>query len=536
MIEKIPFMTRGKFSWGDIQHILNSEVEFIGGIRLEIDWMLNEHIIGILTTIFAPKNADEWVELYKNPPTRIPIEKMPDVSFKLPDKLGDTAYKPITRILQGAASENSIKKGTTWFMKEGEFQTLSKEGFEILRLAHRGIGNGSGSGHKGGPRGNKGFNSYRVDEGETLWQRLWANVVPEKEYKEIMIQDADKFLYSKNNLITSKSEEISAKDVNWKHVFFPQNINLEPDPKTIIKGTCDLLGIKGDCYRGVINPVSSYSYEGDHFHPLSPKRIFTNGKGIGWKDEDKNVYVNLHAPLDGSNGWFRPPVMQIWENHLAELVGKDPKNINVVGFGIRFPESGKIGATVELTLNTKYYHGEEIIPDEFSKQIPEFVATMNGNANKPFQSKRKVRGIRNALRSSTIRSTSDLMSRPEYWDVIRMMRNKLNKAGHLKMVKWLEDRMENHRMAAAIWVMCFLNEHSKKSILTGNEKLKKLLGNNSYISSGDLAKVTSSNLPQKKIGNSIELFEFILTWTGRSLAKWFAPEPPKEMLETGGGD
>ena len=256
--------------------------------RADFQGAAYQFAIGLLQTVFAPEDANEWHDLYEEPPTETILQASFDKVSHAFNATGDgplfmqdfdllESAKPaiISGLLIDAPGGNGLKLNTDHFVKRGMCDVMSLE-MAVLSLFTLQINAPSGGqGHRTGLRGGGPLTTLVMPQrlGSSLWEKLWLNVSDREnwDYVEPELNSVDVFPWlGSTKTSEEKDSEIFASNVHELHMYWamPRRIRLLIEERNDV---CDLSGAVSD--RMVTEYRSQNygcNYSGTWAHPLTP--------------------------------------------------------------------------------------------------------------------------------------------------------------------------------------------------------------------------------------------------------------------------
>ena len=161
--------------------------------RADFNGAAHELMIGLLSTVAAPKDADEWEGWWREPPEpEILRERFARVAhaFDLDspgprflqdlDPLEGADDKEITALLIDAPGAQTLRNNADLFVKRGGAPVLSRATAAMALYTLNAYAPSGGAGHRTSLRGGGPMTTLVIanheDYGATLWGRLWPNV------------------------------------------------------------------------------------------------------------------------------------------------------------------------------------------------------------------------------------------------------------------------------------------------------------------------------------------------------------------------
>ncbi|CAG9000048.1 MAG: hypothetical protein CENE_02037 [Candidatus Celerinatantimonas neptuna] len=328
----LPFrMQDGQVQWLSWGHICDPDVVDFALPRADFQCAAYQMTIGLLQTIFAPEDDEQWGELYHQFPSAEQLQtafQNVDHAFQVtgdgPLFMQDfdplSAQKPTTvsGLLIEAPGANGIKNNTDHFIKRGIGDVMSLEMATMALFTLQMNAPSGGQGHRTGLRGGGPLTTLLVEnmpEPISLWQRLWLNVM-NLDFLGASWQAEPDDLHSgrifpwlePTKESSQKNSEIYAKDVHPLHMYWamPRRIRLIVEAQ---KAECQISGqpcsLLVKSYR-----TQNYggNYGGNWDHPFTPykwdlkkpeqEHLSIKGQpgGVSYKIWDN---LSLSAPQDG---------------------------------------------------------------------------------------------------------------------------------------------------------------------------------------------------------------------------------------------
>jgi CRISPR system Cascade subunit CasA len=250
------------------------------------DWnaALTEFLIGLMFIGLAPRNEDDWAELFEAPPTAQTLEAKltPFISAFDFDGNGPRAYqdfddlaaqepKPLSGLLIDAPGDNALRNNSDLFIKRDGVNTLCLAYAVAALITLQTYALSGGKGHRTSMRGGGPLTTLLapVRNGSkvaTLWDKVWANV-PNLKVRTSQIKVVAIFPWLSATQTSVNDEIVKIEDGNFALAFFacPRRIRLEFSDKA----QCDLSGKNGAAVTGY--RTQNYGANYLHWrHPLSP--------------------------------------------------------------------------------------------------------------------------------------------------------------------------------------------------------------------------------------------------------------------------
>lgn len=254
-----------------------------------------QFLIALLQTVMTPKDTDAWLDHYQHPPSVAELEAAMAPfaqAFELDgdgprfmqdlDPLAEVKEAPVSGLLIDSPGANGIKHNTDFFVKRGRVETMCPDCAALALYTMQINAPAGGAGIRVGLRGGGPLTTLIVpkDESQSLWDRLWPNVIPAdsvgqkgQTWQTPQADDGDLFFWMTDTRISDKKgTEVYPEQVHPLHAFWsmPRRFRLLFDETS---GCCDL------CGREAVRPVrrlrakkQGANYDGPWLHPLTPYR------------------------------------------------------------------------------------------------------------------------------------------------------------------------------------------------------------------------------------------------------------------------
>ena len=268
--------------------IVRPEVVDFALPRADFQGAAYQFAIGVLQTLYAPDDPDEWEAYYAAPPTEDTLQEAFDKAAHAFQATGDgplfmqdhDALKEATPVsvsglLIEAPGGNGLKNNTDHFIKRGIGHAMSLP-MAVLALFTLQINAPSGGqGHRTGLRGGGPLTTLIIPQHDeaSLWQALWLNVINRSQfaYPEPDLTSAAVFPWLEPTKVSAKKgSEVRSKEVHHLHMYWamPRRIRLIVEASA---GHCALTGAA--CTEMVTHyRTQNYgaNYAGSWQHPLTP--------------------------------------------------------------------------------------------------------------------------------------------------------------------------------------------------------------------------------------------------------------------------
>ncbi|MBU1619637.1 MAG: type I-E CRISPR-associated protein Cse1/CasA [Gammaproteobacteria bacterium] len=316
--------------------------------RADFQGAAYQFVIGVLQTLFAPQNEEQWLLYYRKTPDlqllTSALEKGRH-AFELTsddakasrfmqdyDPLEQADAGPIAGLLIEAPGGNTVKQNTDHFIKRGLCNHVSLPMAAIALFTLQINAPAGGQGHRTGLRGGGPLTTLVLphDAGAPLWKKLWLNVLSREKfpYDEPDLHSATVFPWlGPTKESKQKGSEVFAKDVHPLHMYWamPRRIRLEVQQGDAV---CDLDGTECQQFiSGYRTQNYGCNYSGSWWHPLThyrtnPKKpdednLSTKGQpgGVSYK------YWQALTLLDDEEGSIPAKVVTAYSTGRDTLLG-----------------------------------------------------------------------------------------------------------------------------------------------------------------------------------------------------------------------
>ncbi|MDQ6967077.1 MAG: type I-E CRISPR-associated protein Cse1/CasA [Mariprofundaceae bacterium] len=262
----------------------------INAPRPDFQGALYQFMIGLLQTCFAPEDEDEWLESWEETPTPEALQEAfekvaeafelfnPDGAAFMQDlNFPDGESKRISALLIEAPGTKTIKDNLDHFIKRGQANGFCSSCVATALFSLQLNAPSGGQGHRVGLRGGGPLTTLMMpsESDESLWRKLWLNVLNDEEIKSTsnilncsVLPWMGKTRVSDNKQSITTPESVHPLQMYWG---MPRRIRLhKPDNQ----GVCDICGQgSSPLFDGYETKNFGTNYEGAWVHPLTPYRF-----------------------------------------------------------------------------------------------------------------------------------------------------------------------------------------------------------------------------------------------------------------------
>lgn len=264
--------------------------------RADLDTATYEMMIGLVAIAFRPADIADWLWRCGRPPTMddigaalVPLAPAFDVDGDgrcfMQEAGLDGEIRPVEALFIDTPGANAQKKNADLLTHRHRFSGLCLPAAAMALYALQAFAPAGGAGNRTSMRGGGPLTALVIpaaDDGDTgcpppsLWQTLWANVVPQGHRRSALPPAETVFAWLRDDLPVGRSKgsaEIHQTTSGFDaelHPFFgmPRRIRLVA-PQAV--GRCALTGRDGPLVTGFVQKPHGLNY-GRWRHPLTPYR------------------------------------------------------------------------------------------------------------------------------------------------------------------------------------------------------------------------------------------------------------------------
>jgi CRISPR system Cascade subunit CasA len=318
----------GAESGKDIVEIIAPRADFKGAIY--------QLLIGILQTAFAPKDSREWKKYWRNPPSQDELEqafKRIEPAFNLNTENGTPAFmqdfdlaegenKNISALLIEEPGGKTVKDNADHFIKRDGVESLSPYWAAVALFTLQINAPSGGVGHRVSLRGGGPMTTLVMPpentQNDTLWHRLWLNVLTSEEILKRNGDHTKEELAATFPWMTStrtsekKGMETYPDDTHPLQMYWsmPRRMRLHWNNDS---GVCDISGEHVDQLVHQFHTKNyGVNYSGNWVHPLTPYAFETDKEPLTIKGQPGGLgyrhWLGL-AVLDNSGKAKKEPAL-----------------------------------------------------------------------------------------------------------------------------------------------------------------------------------------------------------------------------------
>lgn len=262
--------------------------------RADFRGALYQMLVGLLQTAFAPANRKEWKRYWETPPDAETLATALEplkTAFGLDAPLGKPAFmqdldlvegeqKPVSALLIDAPGSQGLRNNQDHFIKRGSVEKLSPTMAALALFTLQINAPAGGQGHRVSLRGGGPLTTLILppEEGphDTLWHRLWLNVLTEEEFSLLPgdhTNTAPGAIFpwmvptrtSEKKGMETYPEQVNPLQAYWS---MPRRIRLRFEG---VSGICDLSGAQSELIvEHFVTKNYGTNYAGSWIHPLTP--------------------------------------------------------------------------------------------------------------------------------------------------------------------------------------------------------------------------------------------------------------------------
>lgn len=271
----------------------------------ELRWTIREFLTALFQTVISPERSD-LLSWRQSPPSPTELNNALtsstspfDVREFMQADVGSDDLKPIRRLPIYGMSENSEVHNKEWFANEKRLDLLCPYCFAMF-LFSRNMRKPSGNAwYPGSIRGNTNGVVSTLVHGETLWKKIWRNVLPEKNFPGyedgLGDESREPYPWTRNETIDGRFK-VQVPSENHPYEVLWARPQLIAGRFESVDGTCDGCGLRtSQGVREFVQDNGGFKYEGPWRHPYSPYYA---------QNEDGTLnYANLNDYESGYRFW-----------------------------------------------------------------------------------------------------------------------------------------------------------------------------------------------------------------------------------------
>lgn len=255
--------------------------------RADFRGALYQMLIALLQTAFAPEDLDEWIERWEAPLTRAKLQAAfaPYMSAFVLDgdgmrflqdrEIADVTPMQIAALLIEAPGENTIKNNADLFVHRGGVDGLCPGCAATALLTLQINAPSGGQGHRVSVRGGGPLTTLRVPQSPTatLWQKLWANVLPAEDMRWPKVFAVEAALPWMGKTRTSEPDTgvaTTPENVHPLQAYWSMPRRILLDFEDTVRGSCSVCATEAELVRKYRTRNYGTDYTGAWLHPLTP--------------------------------------------------------------------------------------------------------------------------------------------------------------------------------------------------------------------------------------------------------------------------
>ncbi|HID44832.1 MAG TPA: type I-E CRISPR-associated protein Cse1/CasA [Chromatiaceae bacterium] len=340
----------------------DASIEDIVTCRADFRGAIYQLLIGLVQTAFAPKGRKEWLKYWREPPGKEELNeafKPYRSAFEIDAPIGSPSFmqdlelnegekKDIAALLIEAPGGKTIKDNQDHFIKRGRVQNMSPWSAALSLFTLQINAPSGGVGHRVSLRGGGPLTTLILppekEEYNTLWHRLWLNVLTQDEIDRLPgnpeLTELEAILpwMGKTRTSEKKGMETYPEHAHPLQIFWsmPRRMRLHFSGE---EGICDLTGEPTD------NAVHSFqtknygtNYSGNWVHPLTPYVFEPNKEPLSIKAQPGGLGYRhwLGLVVEGRKGKLtRSPagVVQRYYKERSQWIGDAEFHPRLWAFG-----------------------------------------------------------------------------------------------------------------------------------------------------------------------------------------------------------
>jgi CRISPR system Cascade subunit CasA len=327
-----------------IAEIENPVVE-LAAPRVDFQGALYQFLIGLLQTSVAPEDQDEWRDCWTQPLAAAHLQESLaqfNPAFEL-DPLAGPAFmqdfdlpggepKSVAALLIDAPGGKTLKDNLDHFVKGGQIEQLCRSCAATALFTLQANAPSGGVGHRVSLRGGGPLTTLVIPaQAETLWQKLWANVLSQKELRAgVSAAESRVFPWMGPTRCSDKGGmQTLPDDVHPLQMYWgmPRRIRLQFEPGEA--ANCSLCSVSVETVvRQFRTKNYGTNYEGPWLHPLTPYRFDPKNKNLPLSLKGQPTGLGYRHWLgltwqDDSNGDRAAQIVRLFNEERADLLSND---------------------------------------------------------------------------------------------------------------------------------------------------------------------------------------------------------------------
>ena len=268
--------------------------------RADFRGAIYQLLIGLLQTAFAPADRKAWTQYWNHPPGTDALAQAfapYEAAFNIDAPTGEPAFmqdlklpeakkKGIADLLIETPGDKTTKENRDHFVKRGGTNQISSISASIALFTLQVNAPAGGRGHQVSLRGGGPLTTLLMPSAgsrhDSLWHRLWLNVLTHEEFRRLPGDHDNEVLASTlpwmgpTRTSEKKGMETFPEQANPLQAYWsmPRRIRLHFEEE---QGTCDLTGEPAsELVRHYVTKNYGINYAGHWIHPLTPYRFENN--------------------------------------------------------------------------------------------------------------------------------------------------------------------------------------------------------------------------------------------------------------------
>ena len=256
--------------------------------RADFRGALFELLIGLYQTVLAPADLDAWWDLWQSPPEMSQLERAfapwrnalqlegNGPLFMQDRSVADADPISVAGLLIDAPGEKTIHDSNDHFIHRDTVRDLCPSCAAMALLTLQLHAPSGGQGHRVSLRGGGPLTTLRqpLSDQATLWQRIWANVLPQNALDYPEVTDLAAVLPWLGTIRTSEPKtgvDTTPESVHPLQAYWSMPRRILLDFSVRMQGLCSLCGAQDvDTIRQYRTRNYGVNYSGAWLHPLTP--------------------------------------------------------------------------------------------------------------------------------------------------------------------------------------------------------------------------------------------------------------------------
>ena len=303
--------------------------------RPDFNGSILQFLIGIVQTVMTPRDEVEWVNSFRNPPSREELFDMMQkevkyfelegdgISFMQETHIQEPICKPIASLLIDSPGANTVEMNTDHFVKRNSVEGMCDACVAAALFTLNTNAPSGGAGIRTSLRGGGPLTVVAIPDGydeayDTLWHMVWLNILVKKDLERTNCNSSldsveDRYPWAGDIRVSKGSgTEMTTKHMHPVQTYWGMPRRIRLNLSGCKPGICDVCGAQKDIlYRDYESRPYGLNYGEGILHPLSPYYSDKNG---------------LKLPIHPQPGGF---TYRHWPRYIASNNSENPRPITL---------------------------------------------------------------------------------------------------------------------------------------------------------------------------------------------------------------